>query len=188
MNDSTKQPHQGCAGCDCGKNSGSADKNTARRGFMFKLGAGLVGIGGVLASLPIVGFVLGPARTRYRNEWVDLGAIAAFPPGETRFATFLNPIREPTDGDAAKTACWVRCISATEFQVFAINCAHLGCPVRWFEQSKLFMCPCHGGVYYQDGSRAAGPPPRGLFEYKWKVDGARLLIDAGRLPGLEESA
>jgi Rieske Fe-S protein len=96
-------------------------------------------------------------------------------------------IRQPTDGDAAKTACWVRCVEAGKFQVFAINCAHLGCPVRWFEQSKLFMCPCHGGVYYQDGTRAAGPPPRGLFEYKWKVEGGKLLIDAGRLPGLEES-
>ncbi len=44
-----------------------------------------------------------------------------------------------------------------KFQVFAINCAHLGCPVRWFAQSKLFLCPCHGGAYYEDGSRASGP-------------------------------
>ena len=44
-----------------------------------------------------------------------------------------------------------------KFQVFAVNCAHLGCPVRWFPQSSLFMCPCHGGVYYRDGSRASGP-------------------------------
>jgi hypothetical protein len=27
------------------------------------------------------------------------------------------------------------------------------------------MCPCHGGVYYEDGSYASGPPPRGLYEY-----------------------
>jgi len=49
------------------------------------------------------------------------------------------------------------------------------------------MCPCHGGVYYEDGSHASGPPPRGLFEYKWKIVDGRLLIDAGRLPGLEQS-
>jgi Rieske Fe-S protein len=74
-----------------------------------------------------------------------------------------------------------------KFQVFAVNCAHLGCPVKWFQQSRLFMCPCHGGVYYEDGSRASGPPPRGLFEYHAKIENGRLLIDAGRLPGLEES-
>jgi Rieske Fe-S protein len=62
-----------------------------------------------------------------------------------------------------------------KFQVFAINCAHLGCPVRWFEQSRLFMCPCHGGVYYEDGSRASGPPPRGLYEYNHKVENGELV-------------
>ncbi|MDA1263323.1 MAG: Rieske 2Fe-2S domain-containing protein [Planctomycetota bacterium] len=195
MSDNTKSDAQkeGCVGCGCAganKTGGTLPPVAApdaRRGFMFKFGAGLLGIGGVLTALPIVGYIVGPARSKYRNEWVDLGSTTLFPSGHTRFATFLNPIRQPTDGDSAKTACWVRCVEAGKFQVFAINCAHLGCPVRWFEQSKLFMCPCHGGVYYQDGSRAAGPPPRGLFEYKWKVEGGKLLIDAGRLPGLEES-
>jgi Rieske Fe-S protein len=44
------------------------------------------------------------------------------------------------------------------------------------------MCPCHGGVYYQDGSRASGPPERGLFEYTYKIDGGKLLIRAGEMP------
>jgi menaquinol-cytochrome c reductase iron-sulfur subunit len=60
--------------------------------------------------------------------------------------------------------------------------------VRWFPQSELFMCPCHGGVYYSDGSRAAGPPPRGLFEYPWKVQNGKLLIDGGQMPTLATSA
>jgi len=46
----------------------------------------------------------------------------------------------------------------------------------------LFMCPCHGGAYYQDGSRAAGPPPRGLFQYHYKIEGGKLLIKAGEMP------
>ena len=66
----------------------------------------------------------------------------------------------------------------TKFQVFAINCAHLGCPVRWFPQSGLFMCPCHGGAYYADGSRASGPPERGLFEYRLQ-DRAEDALDRG---------
>ena len=61
-----------------------------------------------------------------------------------------------------------------QFQVFAINCAHLGCPVRWFPQSQLFMCPCHGGVYYADGSRASGPPERGLFTYDYQMVGGTV--------------
>jgi Rieske Fe-S protein len=80
----------------------------------------------------------------------------------------------------------VRRIAGARFQVFAINCAHLGCPVRWFPESGLFMCPCHGGVYYADGSRASGPPPRGLFEYQSKIEGGQLWVRGGELPTLSE--
>ena len=54
--------------------------------------------------------------------------------------------------------------------------------MRWFPQSGLFMCPCHGGVYYSDGSRASGPPERGLFEYATRWSRAILLIQAGEMP------
>ena len=31
--------------------------------------------------------------------------------------------------------------------------------------AELFLCPCHGGVYYADGTVAGGPPPQPLFRY-----------------------
>ena len=82
--------------------------------------------------------------------------------------------------------CWVRRLAADQFQVFAINCTHLGCPVRWFAESNLFMCPCHGGVYYADGEHASGPPPRRLYEYEHKVENDTLLVRGGRLPTLAQ--
>src|SRR6266478_5536126 len=87
-----------------------------------------------------------------------------------------------TQGRASAYLSWVRRVEGEQFQVFAINCAHLGCPVRWFPQSGLFMCPCHGGAYYRDGSRASGPPERGLFEYPYKVQNGMVTIQAGELP------
>ena len=110
------------------------------------------------------------------------GKEVQFPEGETRLATFRNPYVTPTDGQTADTACWVRRIAEEKFQVFAVNCAHLGCPVRWFPQSGLFMCPCHGGAYYRDGARASGPPERGLFEFPYKVQDGMITIQAGELP------
>src|SRR6267142_4811479 len=56
-----------------------------------------------------------------------------------------------------------------------------GNPLIWNYQ---FMCPCHGGVYYADGARASGPPPRGLFEYEYKVQNGHLLVLGGQLPTL----
>jgi Rieske Fe-S protein len=163
---------------------------TSRRGFLFKVAVGLNVLVGAVLAAPIVGFLLGPALKKEgaEDQWISLGAVDSFPLGQTRLAEYVNPVTSPSDGDTAKTVAWVRRIEDGNFQVFAINCAHLGCPVRWFEQSKLFLCPCHGGAYYIDGSRASGPPERGLFEYKHRVEGGALKILAGQLPTLSTEA
>lgn len=157
----------------------------SRRTMLMKLGLLLNGIVGAVLAVPILGYVLSPivrVRKIESGKWLALGDLTEYPAGETRFATFRNVGTEPWDGKTADSACWVRRIDEEHFQVFAINCAHLGCPVRWFQQSRLFMCPCHGGVYYEDGGRASGPPERGLFEYAYKVDNGKLFIQARDLP------
>ena len=156
----------------------------SRRGFLFKLGLALNAIGGALVGIPVIGYILAPARRLDSQSWVTLGPAAKFPEGETRLASYENPFRVQWDGDSAKVACWVRHVEGGRFQVFAVNCAHLGCPVRWFPQSRLFMCPCHGGAYYEDGSRASGPPPRGLYEYEYAVRDGQLWVRGGQLPTL----
>ena len=156
-----------------------------RRGLFTKLAILFNGLVGIALAVPIVQFLLSSITRGRANaylSWVSLGPVTRFPEGETRLATFRNPYVTPTDGKTADTACWVRRIEGEQFQVFAINCMHLGCPVRWFPQSGLFMCPCHGGVYYRDGSRASGPPERALVEYPWKVQNGQITIQAGELP------
>ncbi|MFV0338596.1 MAG: ubiquinol-cytochrome c reductase iron-sulfur subunit [Chthoniobacterales bacterium] len=155
-----------------------------RRDFLLKLGVGLNVVAGALVSVPIIGYLFSSFVEKKNLEWINLGAISKFPPNATRLASFKNPHSRTWDGETADIPCWVRRIEGDDFQVFAINCAHLGCPVRWFEESKLFMCPCHGGVYYQDGSRASGPPPRGLFTYETKIEKGDLYIKGGMLPTL----
>ena len=163
----------------------------SRRDLFAKIGMFVNAVAlGILAT-PVVGYLLSPILRGHRGEyqhWILLGELVDFPEGQTRLAKFHNPVTGVSDGDTDDIPCWVRRIQGDTFQVFAINCAHLGCPVRWFAQSRLFMCPCHGGVYYQDGSRASGPPPRGLFQYEYKVENRRLLIKAGQLPTLSTTA
>lgn len=168
----------------------SGPKDHSRRVFLFKLSLLINGAVGVVLAVPIVRYLLGPViekKTSY-HSWITLGNVDDFPEGETRLVDYRNPSTAEWDGQTGNVPCWVRRKSGNDFQVFAINCAHLGCPVRWFAESKLFLCPCHGGAYYQDGSRAAGPPERGLFEYKYRVAGAKLMINAGELPTLSTPA
>lgn len=161
---------------------------TSRRGFLFTLGVALNALAAAAVGIPVLGYILSPARRIARQAWIPLGPAAAFPEGETRLATYRNPFVVPWDGPTADIPCWVRRIDAARFQVFAINCAHLGCPVRWFPESGLFLCPCHGGAYYEDGRRASGPPPRGLFEYEHRLDGGQLWVRGGQIPTLSEPA
>jgi Rieske Fe-S protein len=163
----------------------SPSDGLSRRRILLKIGMLFNGAVGVLLGIPIVRYVLSPVmrgQSSDNESWVSLGSVDHFPSGETRLATYRHPSAQPLDGDTAEIPCWVRHTDGNHFQVFAINCAHLGCPVRWFPQSGLFMCPCHGGAYYADGSRASGPPERGLFEYPFRILDGNLNIEAGETP------
>lgn len=170
--------------------SGHADALTvSRRWLLLKAGIALNGLVAIAIGIPLIRYFFAPWRSdaSYKS-WVSLGDAGSFPAGETRLTSFKNPYRRPWDGLTDNIACYVRREQGNTFKVFAVNCAHLGCPVRWFPQSQLFMCPCHGGVYYADGSRAAGPPPRGLFTYPWKIVAGQLQIYAGQMPTLSNTA
>ena len=163
------------------------DYQASRRDFLLKLGVGINAIAGALVGIPIIGFFISAAVRQREDTWVSLGKIDQFPENSTRRAAFLNPYRTAADGPTAQIPCLVKRLSGENFKVFAINCTHLGCPVRWFEESKLFLCPCHGGAYYEDGSRAAGPPPRGLYVYESAVKNGELSIKAGTIPNLSNT-
>ncbi len=176
-----------------GESQNSASSGGAapgRRTFLqwltYLLGAAAAAVFGV----PFVGYLLDSEKRKI--DWVDLGPAENFPVNETRAATFDNPLRTPWAGITAHTDVFVRNegqdeSGAAKFLVLSVNCAHLGCPVEWFPQSGLFMCPCHGGVYYANGQRASGPPPRGLFPCVWRVRDGRLEIQAPHFPTLQDA-
>jgi menaquinol-cytochrome c reductase iron-sulfur subunit len=161
-----------------------------RRTFFQWLTCGLSAVAATALSVPLIGYFLG---VRKRDiHWVPLEEVDRFPVNQTRLQTFDNPLRQPWDGMTAFTGVYVRNLGTNEqgefqFLVFAVNCAHLGCPVSWFPQSGLFMCPCHGGVYYANGERASGPPPRGLFRCAWRVHEGRLEVQAPHYPTLQDT-
>jgi Rieske Fe-S protein len=170
-----------------------------RRSFFRWLTYGLGAVAGVVAGVPFVGYLFGAGKAPIK--WVPLGRVADFPLNQTRVVDFENPIHEPWDGMAARTSVYIRYegedkeqteeAKKHQFLVLAVNCAHLGCPVSWFQESGLFMCPCHGGVYYASGERASGPPPRGLYRYVYRVTQVNgvdhLEVQAPHFPTLQDT-
>lgn len=146
----------------------------------------LNGIAAALVATPVLGYLLSPVLRPRKDTWLDLGAVDDFPLNQTRLAIYHNAGGVPWDGNVDKVAAYVQRLGEETFRVLAVNCTHLGCPVNWFPESGLFLCPCHGGVYYSDGARASGPPPRGLYEYHYRVRDGRLEVLGGHLPTLQD--
>lgn len=144
--------------------------------------AGLMGAAGALVGVPIVGFIVGPLVEPRKEKWRVVGAVDQFQVGKTVKVQFEDASPLSWGGVTARTAAWVRRDGIDRFTAFAANCTHLACPVRWVEGPELFMCPCHGGIYYKDGEVAAGPPPRRLFEYPVRIRGGHVEVRTSPIP------
>src|SRR5690349_2356151 len=157
-------------------------RGVSRRSFLAKLTIAAGALGAAAVGAPVVAFLLAPLLRRTPELWRPVGPADQFKIGETTLVRFTDPSPLPWAGVTANTAAWLRRESEQQFIAFAVNCTHLGCPVRWLSDAQLFMCPCHGGVFYADGRVAAGPPPRPLTRYDVRVRAGQVEVLAGRVP------
>lgn len=154
----------------------------SRRKFLSRLSLALGGVTGLIVTVPVVGYLVGPLVTQQPETWRTVGSITDFKVGETKQVSFLDASPLSWAGVSAQTAAWLRRESDTKFTCFAVNCTHLGCPVTWLPGAQLFMCPCHGGVYYKDGVVAGGPPPKPLPQYDVRIVQSSVEIKASGIP------
>lgn len=155
---------------------GPEEASPERRRFLIGVSAAIGGGIGAMMTAPVVAFVLSPLFKQAPDVWRDVGAQDDFQVGTTTKVTFEDPSPLPWAGVTGQDAVWLRRNGETSFTAFAINCTHLGCPIRWLSDANLFMCPCHGGVFYDDGSVAAGPPRRDLVRHEARVLNGRVQV------------
>jgi Rieske Fe-S protein len=65
---------------------------------------------------------------------------------------------------------------AGEFVALSAVCTHLGCIIKWIDETQEFLCPCHAGRFANSGQVLGGPPPRALDTYPVTLDGDDILI------------
>jgi succinate dehydrogenase / fumarate reductase iron-sulfur subunit len=150
-----------------------------RRTFLRQVGVGVLGLGAAL----VVGGVattaaVGPTLRKTPALWVPVAPLAELPAGEISTVTlrydvknglYTQPVAVPVH--VSRTAAGIVCFKAT--------CTHLGCIVKWDGLSGRFRCACHGGAFDRDGNVIAGPPPRPLDRYPFRVDSEHLLVEVG---------
>lgn len=151
-----------------------------RRRFLSRLSILAGAVAAALVGIPSGRFLLGLRKVP--QVWRRVGSLDGFAIGTTVEVTFLDPSPLPWSGVSARTAAWLRRVGDQRFLAFSVHCTHLGCPVRWLPDAELFMCPCHGGVFYEDGRVASGPPPRPLVQYPVRVRGDAVEILTSPVP------
>lgn len=154
--------------------------DTTRRRFLNRLSFALGSVVAAFMAIPSIAYLLGLRRPS--SAWRTVGKLEDFKLNATVSVAFMDPSPLPWSGVTSRTAAWLRRKGPEEFIAFAINCTHLGCPIRWLPDAELFMCPCHGGVFYDDGRVASGPPPRPLTRYPVRVRDGSVQILASPLP------
>jgi menaquinol-cytochrome c reductase iron-sulfur subunit len=154
----------------------------SRRRFLTRVSVIAGGGAATTAAIPLVGFLLTPLRRAAPPVWRPVGSVDDFIVGDTVKINFLDAAPLPWAGFASQSAAWLRRTDDQEFTAFSGYCTHVGCPVRWLPEARLFMCPCHGGVFYHDGAVAAGPPPVGLARYPVRVRGDQVEIQSSPIP------
>ena len=160
-------------------------ETVSRRRFMTLTAHGAGAVAAAAFALPALGFAAGTAIfERPDVRWQAVGAPDDFP--DDRYLPRV--ITEVTGvGEVGKTTVYVRARNAeidgpedpaidTSFVAVSTRCMHLGCPVRYVDAAKRFICPCHGGVYDFRGSVAGGPPVRPLDRFYTRVSGDRVDI------------
>ena len=124
----------------------NVESETSRRDLLASLamGIGLLLAYGTMAAQGLL-FLL-PKRLQPKTRLLFAGRIDRFEVGTVKMFSDLdgNPILVKRDDQG--------------FRAFNSTCPHLGCRVHWEEENRRFFCPCHRGVFDENGVATAGPP------------------------------
>jgi Rieske Fe-S protein len=166
---------------------GAFEGETITRRRLMNLTANGAGALAVTAfTLPALGFAAGSALfDRPPVEWHAIGPPEDFPT-DTYIPRVVTIV--PGIGQVGKTTVYVRARNPDfdgapnppgydeQFVALSTRCMHLGCPVRYVDAAKRFICPCHGGVYSFTGQVDGGPPVRPLDRFYTRVRDGQVEI------------
>lgn len=153
-----------------------------RRRFLKRLVLGMGSLTGAILALPFVVSLLEPFFKKKGPVWRTVATWDSLKIGETKKVSFQNASTYSWGKKISTSAAYLRREENNKLNAFSVNCSHLGCPVRWEETPQMFFCPCHGGAFYKDGSRAAGPPNRGLYQYGVRIKDGKVQLRTGAIP------
>ena len=71
----------------------------------------------------------------------------------------------------------IRLEAGSSYVGFSNRCPHLGCRVHYDSSQRLYICPCHQGIFDSDGVAISGPPAQAgqrLKSYRIALEGKSM--------------
>ncbi len=155
----------------------SPESLVSRRGFLEWTIWTTSSIIALAVAAPAATYFLAPAFKKREQSWVDLGDTSLIPVGTAVKVEYITRRRDGWLTVEGRSSAWVLTKDGKAFIAYDPHCTHLGCPYRWNQDTKQFLCPCHNGVFNEEGQVVSGPPPRPLDRLPVKVEDGRLFVE-----------
>jgi len=129
------------------------------RGFLSLWGLGAAALGAAFLKAP-------SSERRPEEGRIRCGALSTLAVGDARL------VRHGTQ------PLFVVRTSATEVIALSAVCTHMRCVIKWNQETRTFLCPCHAGAFDRSGSVLSGPPKRPLPQYAAEVRADEIVVRA----------
>lgn len=125
---------------------------------------------------PTLGFIGAPLkRKKEAGIWIPVLDDAELKDGQTKAVSYQLDVKDGYMMTRRKYSAYLH-RKGGKVVAYDPSCPHLGCHVEFKERKKRYVCPCHGGVFDEDGNRVSGPPPRGLTKIATKVEDGQIWV------------
>ncbi len=151
----------------------------SRRQFSKWLVGGIGAFMSASVGIPIIGTLVSSAFQKSESNEITLGKLDEYPVGVPTVAQFTITKTDGWQRSIESRSVWVVRNSDTDVTVFNGHCTHLGCAFNWVDSGKNaehFVCPCHNGIFTEDGQVTSGPPPRPLDTLPVQIKNEHVVI------------
>jgi menaquinol-cytochrome c reductase iron-sulfur subunit len=137
---------------------------------------------GVIAAalgIPLARFYVGNAFKPRKPRWFKLAPAAEVRVGQPSLFTVSYVDQDGWRETTTREELYAVTQNGQDYVVLSNVCTHLGCPIRWDDAKRGFLCPCHGGVFSIDGGVVQGPAPEPLTRVTHKIEGGVIYVQVG---------
>ena len=162
--------------CNCSQEfENDQEPKPSRRSFLgFMVTALNLAVVSALA-IPAIRFVVSPLGRKSKEAWIDILSESELKVGETKEVGFVMKVYDGYQTVDRKYTVYLH-KSEHGLKCFDPACTHLGCKIKFQDDQRRYFCPCHGGIFSENGAVVSGPPPTGLIEHPVKVANGRILV------------